>query len=432
MAYKTILIFLLLTFFQNICRAEYDSLVQLKSFQEKIDSIVNMAIANKAFPGCVVYASKAGIPFFYKAYGHHTYDSVRMVSSRDLYDLASVTKVTASTLALMKLYDDGLLRLDQPLKTYVNGLRWNKLGKATIRECLTHQAGLKSWIRFYNEIERKSGKYRRKTISDIQSEKYPFRIAEAKYLHRDFYKKLKKMIRKADFHPSQGYVYSDLFYYLVPELVCNLSGMPFTEYLDRHFYDSLSAGSLTFNPQENFFQYQIVPTEVDSFFRYEPIHGQVHDEGAILMRGISGNAGLFGNAEDMAKVWHMLLNGGVWEGRRYLRPQTIDLFTTYQYPANDNRRALGFDKPLLEYDSLISSVAKAATISSYGHTGFTGTLVWADPEHDFLFIFLSNRVYPTRDQKAIYQLNVRPEIHQILYNCIELIEKYDLMRTKPD
>lgn len=432
MAYKTILLFLLSILIRNICLAQYDTLIQLKSFEKKIDSIVNIAISKEAFPGCVIYASKMNEPFFFKTYGHHTYDSLQKVSIHDLYDLASITKVTASTLALMKLYDDGCIDLDDPIRKYVNGLGWSKFGKATLRKCLAHQAGLTSWIRFYKEIERNSGKYRSRTISDVRSEKYPYLISEGKFLHRNFHRKLKRMIKKANLDPDQGYVYSDLFFYMVPELVGNLSGMNFTDYLDHYFYDSLSANTLTFNPQDQFPRDRIVPTEIDSFFRYEPIHGKVHDEGAILMKGVSGNAGLFGTAGDMAKVWQMLLNGGTYEGKEYLRSQTINLFTSYQFPNNENRRALGFDKPLLEYDSIMSSVAKSASVFSYGHTGFTGTLVWADPTNDFIFIFLSNRVYPSRDHKAIYQLNVRPEIHQILYNCIQLIERYDLTLREQD
>lgn len=429
MAYKTIILFLLSIFLQNHGFAQYDSLWMFGDLQKKIDSIVTIAINQQAFPGCVVYASYKGQPFFHQAYGYHTYDSLQEVKKADLYDLASVTKVMAATLALMKLYDDELIHLDAPVKDYVKGLGWSKAGKATIRECLAHQAGLQSWIRYYAEIQRKSGKYRHRTISDRQSAKYPYAIVEGKYLHKDFYRKIKRMIRRAEVNEEQGYVYSGLFFYLLPELVYNVSGMKFEEFLDLHFYDSLNARTVTFNPEDEFIRYQIVPTEIDSFFRHEPIHGRVHDEGAILMKGVSGNAGLFGNAEDVAKVWHMLLNGGEYQGKRYLRPQTIDLFTTYQFPNKNNRRALGFDKPLLEYDSILSSVAKSVSLHSYGHTGYTGTLVWADPQSDFLFVFLSNRVYPSRSNRAIYQLNVRPEIHQVLYHYLEQLKAIELLQT---
>lgn len=429
MAYRIIILFLLPTFFQNLCWAQRGYLVLLPNFERQIDSIVHLAIENHAFPGCVIYASQHGEPFFLKSYGFHTYDSIQVVTHTNLYDLASLTKVMASTLALMKLYDDGLLDLDAQINDYVGGLGWSKVGNATIRQTLAHQAGLKSWISYYTEIQRRNGKYGRKTISSKQSEEYPYQIAYGKYLHRNFYQKIKKLIRKAKVNPDQGYVYSGLFFYLVPEMIKTLTGLEFSEYLNRYFYRPLNAESVMFNPEDRYDKFEIVPTEVDTFFRNHPIHGKVHDEGAILMKGVSGNAGLFGNVGDIAKVWHMLLNDGAYDTLQLIKPQTIDLFTAAQFSNEGNRRGLGFDKPLLEYDSLLSSVARSASFESYGHSGYTGTLVWADPQNDLLFIFLSNRVYPTRENRAIYELNVRPSIHQLLYDYAAEYEKFKIFRT---
>lgn len=418
MSYRAIIVFLLSIFFQNQVWATYDSLTFLEKLQLKIDSIANMAISKGALPGCSVYASYAGKPIFYKTYGFHTYDSIVPVGTADLYDLASVTKVMASTVALMKLYDNGQLDLDRPIADYINGIANSDFGKVTLRKALAHQGGLKNWIKFYDEIKRKNGRYKSKTIASEYSEKYPFKVAEDKYLHLDFYKQIKKMIRKSEVDKEPSYVYSGLFFYLVPELVQNITDTAFADYLKRHFYDPMQMDRVTFNPLEGYRLGEVVPTEIDSFFRFHPIHGLVHDEGAILMRGVSGNAGLFGPAHQVAALWHMFLNGGTYQGKRYLHPGTIDLFTTYQYPNRGNRRGLGFDKPLLEYDAAKSSVAKSASPESYGHTGYTGTLVWADPKFDILFVFLSNRVYPSRDNRLIYELNIRPAIHQAIYDYL--------------
>ena len=420
MSYRAIILFLFSAFTANHCIAQQDTVDLLTKLQFDIDSIVNNAIQEKAFPGCIVYASLDGEPLINTTYGHHTYDSLRLVSATDLYDLASLTKVMGATLALMKLYEAGKLDLDAPLKDYVDGLGWRKIRNVTIRECLAHQAGLKSWIKYYEEIQKKDGSFKRKTIAKTQSVEYPYRIGERMYLHQNFYKKIKKLIKKAPLNREQGYVYSGLFYYLVPEIVENLSGEKYSIFLKR-IYDQAGIDDLLFNPLDHYPQEKIVPTEIDSFFRYQPIHGMVHDEGAILMKGVSGNAGLFGDIESVAKLWEMFLSKGSVDSTQVVAPSTINLFTSYQYPSMNNRRGLGFDKPLLEYDPVISSIARSSSVWSFGHTGYTGTLVWADPKYDLLFVFLSNRVYPTREQKAIYQLNVRPEIHQRIYDYLEEI-----------
>lgn len=394
---------------------EGETMSDFEMLTAQIDSVVHDAISQEAFPGCVVYASQGDSVIFFQSYGHHTYDSLRRVALNDIYDLASVTKVMGATLALMKLYDDGKIYLDDPVDKYVDGLG-RKIGQLTLREILAHQAGLYPWIPFYKESQRRNGQFKNKTIQSGMKDGYEYSLSDSLFLHNDFYKKVKRMIRKSDVSDVKKYRYSGLFFYLIPEMVERLSGDRYEDYLSKHFYDSLNAMTIGFNPLERFARPQIVPTEIDTFFRYTNIHGVVHDEGAIMMKGISGNAGLFGNAIDIAKVWRMFLSGGMYDTIRYLKPQTIDLFTTAQYPNNENRRGLGFDKPLLEYDSIRSSVAKSTSYRSYGHSGYTGTLVWADPANDLLFIFLSNRVYPSRANTNLYKLNVRPTIHQLIYN----------------
>jgi len=412
-----LLVFFLFTL--NSYGQEPDSLrIALKiGLEEQIDSIINNAINNDAFPGCVVYAAKQDSILFFKSYGYHTYDSINPVKKDDIYDLASITKIVGATLALMKLYEDSLIHLDNRISEYVDGLR-GQVGKVTIRQALAHQGGLYPWIPYYKEVRWDNGLFHRKDISTTQNEEYKYSISDSLFLSEDFYKRIKKFIRKSDVIKNPEYRYSGLFFYLVPEIVEKLSGKSFKTYLRENFFDPLSLETMTFNPLEKFPISRIVPTEIDTFFRMQPIHGKVHDEGAIMMKGISGNAGLFSKAADLARLMRMLENYGNMDSISYLLPQTVDLFTTTHYPNLSNRRGLGFDKPLLEYDSIRSSVAKDASFRSFGHTGYTGTLAWTDPENGLTYIFLSNRVYPFRSNTALYRLNVRPTIHQMFYDYL--------------
>ena len=390
---------------------------KMETLLNEVDSIVTEAIKNEAFPGCVIYASKNDSIFFLRSYGYHTYDSMRRVAVNDIYDLASITKVAGGTLAMMKLFEDGHIKLDDPIGSHIERLG-SKVGGVTYREVLAHQAGLHPWIAYHMEVRKRNGDFKSKSVSNIQDENYLFALTDSLYLHKDFYSKIKKMIRKSAVSEKR-YRYSGLFFYLIPELVQTLTDTSYQEYLQTHFYDRLGLNSIGFNPYKRFELNQIAPTEVDTFFRMSPIHGKVHDEGAIMMKGVSANAGLFSNAEDLGSTFNMLLNNGKVDTLQLLSPQTIHLFTSTQYPSNDNRRGLGFDKPLLEYDSIRSSVARDASFKSFGHTGYTGTLAWTDPDNGLTFIFLTNRVYPSRKNRALYQLNVRPTIHQLFYDYLK-------------
>jgi len=394
------------------------TLLNYAGLEKQIDSIIYEAIIHKAFPGCVVYAACEDSVLFHKPYGYHRYDSLIKTSEDDIYDLASITKIAGATIALMKLYDDGLLFLDDPINKYVQNMG-GRVGKVTVRRALAHQGGLYPWIPFHEVIRKRNRTFKKKDIAKNKDENHEFQLAKELFLSNDFYEKqIKKRIRKSEVVTSPSHKYSGLFFYLVPEIVLNLTGVPYEEYLEKNVYNPLKAETLVFNPLEDFPSTRIPPTEIDSFFRMEPIHGKVHDEGAIMMRGISGNAGLFGNADDLSKLMAMLLQDGTQDTTNLLSQQTIDLFTTIQYPNQGNRRGLGFDKPLIEYDSIVSSVARDASHLSFGHTGYTGTLAWADPKNGLIFIFLTNRVYPTRSNRALYQMNVRPTIHQLFYDYI--------------
>lgn len=385
-----------------------------------IDSILYQAIDSAAFPGCHVLLAKDGIIFYDQTFGYQTYDSLLPVTDKDIYDLASVTKTTASTLALMKLYDEGRFDPDKTFGYYFPYFDHSNKKDLVMRDVLAHQAGLQAWIAYYLKSRRKNGHYKWNTVSTDSSARFPYKLSDSGlYLHRHYiHKKIYKMIRKSPVSDKKEYLYSGLSFYLYPDLIRRVTGQSFEDYLQNTFYKPLGAKSLGFNPSVWYPLRHIVPTEVDTFFRMEPLHGVVHDEGAAMMHGVSGNAGLFSTAIDLAKVYQMLLNGGEYNGRRYLKESTVREFTRCQFCDTGNRRGMGFDKPLIEYDSIMSSVAKEASPESFGHSGYTGTFVWADPANNLLYVFLSNRVYPTRDNSKIYRLNVRPRIHNLVYQLL--------------
>lgn len=391
------------------------------ALESGIRSIILEALDSGAFPGCQILLAKGGRIFYEESFGYHTYDSLQPVRNTDIYDLASVTKTTAATLSLMKLYDDGLFDPDQTFGYYFPDIARGKKKKMVMRDVLAHQAGLRAWIPYYSESQRRNGRYKRNTVSTDSSATYPYKIsASGLYLHKDYRtKKIYKMIRRSKVSRDKSYLYSGLSFYLYPELVQRITGKSFDQFLNDEFYAPLGAETVGFNAGERFPLDEIVPTEVDSFFRMQTLHGVVHDEGAAMMLGVSGNAGLFANARDLAKVYQMLLNGGVYDGTRYLKVSTVQEFTKCQFCDEGNKRGMGFDKPLIEYDADRSSVAEEASPESFGHSGYTGTFVWADPANDLLFVFLSNRVHPTRDNRKIYSLSVRPRIHSLVYDLLE-------------
>jgi CubicO group peptidase (beta-lactamase class C family) len=386
---------------------------------KRIDSMAIKALEEEAFPGFQVLASWEGQVFYHQTFGYHTYEHLRPVKHDDIYDLASVTKVSAATTAIMQLVDQGKFNIDEKLKTYMPDFKRSDKADLVWREILAHQARLKSWIPYWRTTLRKNGKFKRKTLKSEPSDKYPLKLTDQLYLHKDYKQKIYKAIRKSPLNEKSEFLYSGLSFYLYPEIVQNLSGQSFETFLKENIYLPLGAHTITFNPLRFYSKEQIIPTERDTFFRMIQIHGQVHDEGAAMMDGVSGNAGLFANAYDLAKLFQMFLNKGTYGGKRILNPETIDEFSKCQYCELGNRRGLGFDKPQIEFDPDKASVAQAASPSSFGHSGYTGTLVWADPESQLLFIFLSNRVYPTRLNRKIYEMGVRPGIHQILYDAIK-------------
>lgn len=386
----------------------------------QIDTLVMEAIKGKAIPGAVVLVAKDGQIIYNKAFGHHTYDSLQQVETDDLYDLASLTKVSASLPALMKLHSEGKIDLDDPISKYVKVFRQKGKLDMTFREALTHQAGLKAWIPFWKNTIKKNGRFKWFTFKSDSSKRFPYKVADNLYLNRNYHKRLFKAIRKSPVDKEQGYVYSDLSFYTYPLLVQELTGQSFTSYVNENFYSPLGANTLGFNPYLRFAEENIVPTEYDSLFRKNLIHGKVHDEGAAMLNGISGHAGLFGNANDLAKLMQMYLEHGKYGGKQYVDSLTIAEFTRCQFCEGEtkSRRAIGFDRPNDPYIEE-GNTARDASLKSYGHTGFTGTMAWVDPAYNLIYIFFSNRVYPTRENTKLYKLNTRTDIQQVLYDALE-------------
>lgn len=384
----------------------------------KVDSIMTLGISEQAFPGAQLLVAKKGNIIFHKAYGYHTFDSIQKVGLDDIYDLASVTKITGPLPALMKLYDEGMLNLDAPFSRYWKPWKHRKDKKGiTLRELLAHQSGIQPYIVFLNEILKK-GKLKRRFVRTVSSKRFSKQAYANIYINNRFKKKVLRKIKRSKVSDNKTYKYSGLASLIYPQLIENITRESYTTYLQKNFYQSLGCETLGYLPTLKGFNNAIVPTEYDSIFRKTLTKGWVHDENAALLGSVSGNAGLFGTAKDLAILMQMYLQKGTYNGKRYIKETTLNEFTKIQYPDNNNRRGLGFDKPLIGNDTLsIKEAYPAPQVSpeSFGHSGFTGTFVWADPENEMVFIFLSNRVYPTRTHRNIYNLNIRPALQQVFY-----------------
>lgn len=390
--------------------------------QQKIDSIATLGIDSSAYPGCQVLIAKNGKIIFHKCYGFHTYNNLLKVNKENIYDWASVTKVTGPLPALMKLVDDKRINLDASFSNYWSDFKNSNKKNLKIREILAHQARLASWIPFWQLATTESGELDKKVFKNHPSKKYNVRVSEKMYMNRNFRKTMFDTIRDSELLKRKKYLYSGLSFYIYPEMISNLTGLNYETYLKNTFYKPLGAYSITYNAYKHFPINKIVPTETDDFFRKEKIRGFVHDEGAAMMGGVSGNAGLFGTTNDLAKLFQMYLQKGYFGGRRYILEKTVNEFIRIQYPDNKNRRGLGFDKPLIDNEKNELEDAYPAVSSSknsFGHSGFTGTFAWADPDQELLFIFMSNRVLPTRENQKLYQLNIRTAMHQAIYDCIK-------------
>ncbi|MDX1477995.1 MAG: glycoside hydrolase family 3 N-terminal domain-containing protein [Saprospiraceae bacterium] len=385
---------------------------------DKIRLVVDEMISKRAAPGCQILVAKDGKVVYHAAFGHHTYDRKQPVERDHLYDVASVTKVLATTIALMQLHDRGLFDPKQPLGNYLTDLRGSNKAQLIAADVLAHQAGLKSWIPFYEETVSGS-RYNPSPSPEFYKPKsdkqYSIPVANNLYLRRTQIDSMRRTLIDSDLRSRRDYRYSDLGFYFMADIVEQQGEMPLDQYCAHHFYQPLGLTRTGFNPLQRFDKHAVVPTEEDKYFRKQRLQGHVHDSGAAMLGGVGGHAGLFGTAGELAVLMQMLMNEGSYGGRQYLAPETVRMFTDRQ--PRSSRRGLGFDMKELDQHRQTYTSPEASD-KTYGHTGFTGTCVWNDPEHHLVFIFLSNRTYPTMTNNKLNKLEIRERIHTLLYHAM--------------
>jgi CubicO group peptidase (beta-lactamase class C family) len=320
----------------------------------------------------------------------------------------------------MLLDTEGKFSPDETLGEYLPFFRKSNKGNLQMSEILTHQAGLKTWIPFWKETLKKNGELKKSVFYLKYSEKYPLEVANGLYITNKYRKKIFTEIKKSPL-TEKKYLYSDLGFIISPDIIENLTGEKWYDFVTENIYHKIGAYDITFNPWKKYPLSRIVPTEYDSLFRKQLLQGTVHDEGAAMLGGISGHAGLFATANDLMKLMEMYRRMGSYGGEQIIGKEVMERYTRVQFSENNNRRGLGFDKPMLNNGELSlkdAYPAKSASPSSFGHSGYTGTFVWVDPEYELTYIFFCNRVYPTRNNTLLSDLNIRSEILQALYDSI--------------
>lgn len=390
------------------------------SYLDLIDTIIYRSIKERAMPGCQVLIARNGRVVFNENYGYHTYDSLEKVTSASLYDLASLTKVAGTVQALMMLYDRGYIDLDKKISYYLPELKNTNKEDLIIRDILTHQSGLFPYYPYWrNTLKRYSRgvSYYNNTSTDqynIEVIDKLFTLSATKDTLWNWMVR-SELRKKEDPDKPYDYKYSDIGFYIIQKLIEEVSGMALSTFLQTFLYDPLGLQHLAFLPKEKFDLKQIVPSAIDDTFRKGKIWGNVHDEIASLYGGVAGHAGLFSNAFDLARIMQMILQKGYYGGSDYFLPSTIDEFTSRQYLRN--RRGLGWDKPEYVGDEY-NPASYYASRSSYGHSGFTGTYTWVDPEYNLIYVFLSNRTYPDIDNRKLIDQDIRKRIQTIIYSSI--------------
>lgn len=387
-----------------------------EKYARQLDSVARLGISKGAYPGCQIVAMKDGNVIYDKCFGTFTYGGGHKVQPDDIYDIASCTKVFASTLAIMKLYEDGIVNLNTTLGEFFPYMKGSDVGNLKLIELMTHQSGLKAWVPFYKMTIDENG-LKPEYYSNRLDETHTVRVAENLYIVNSFEEKIFDSVMNTTLGKKK-YVYSDMGFYYIPKIVELVTNKTIEEYLDEKFYQPMRLTHIGYKPLGRFSREQIAPTEDDTIFRKQLVWGDVHDQAAALFGGVAGHAGLFSNARDLAAIMQMLVDDGVYQGVRYLKPSTIKYFTTAPFTANDNRRGIGFDKlPLGKKGA--STASKSASMASFGHTGFTGTFAWADPENDLVIVFLSNRVCPDAEPNRLVKFGLRTKLHDILYEAVK-------------
>lgn len=384
--------------------------IKTEDLNEMNETVLNGMLAH-AFPGCQIVVVKDNKLIWNKASGNMTYENQK-VKTTDLYDWASISKVAGTTLAVMKLYDEKKLDLHKTVGDYLPLDNNATIKSLKISDILTHQAGLKAYIEFFrNTIDSNFTTYYRNT----PEAGFSTPVAENLFIRNDYKDTMWRIMYTSPVNPKQGYVYSDIDFYILQKIVEQISGQNLDDYVTQNFYQPMGLMRTLYKPYERFNTSRIAPTEDDHLFRKQQIRGYVHDPGAAMYGGIAGHAGLFGNAVDLAQIAQLLLNKGNYNGKQFFSEETVELFTK-QY-SQKSRRGLGFDKPETN-ENKVSPCSANTPLSTFGHTGFTGTCIWADPTNKLTYIFLSNRVFPDAGNLKLSKMNTRIELQRVIYNAV--------------
>jgi len=392
--------------------------VGMNSFKlGRIDSIVARTLKENMTPGLQLLVARKGKVIFNKNYGYHTYKKDRKVKGSDIYDLASLTKILATLPLLIELKDTGIISLESKVGELLPSFKGSNKENLTIKSMLSHYARLKPWIPFYlktlDSITQRPGKeYYRNT----RSADFNIQVTESLYIRNDMPDSLMVTIKDSELRRRLSYRYSDLAYYMLKSYLENHYENSLDALTQQHFYGPLGANHMTYLPIKKFKKERIVPTENDQDFRKQIIHGYVHDQGASMFGGIGGHAGLFANANDVAKIMQMYLNGGDYGGKKYFKSQTLKEFNTCHYCYKRVRRGVGFDKPQL---GEVGPTCGCLSMRSFGHSGFTGTFTWADPDEEIVYVFLSNRTFPKATNRKLIRNDIRSEIQRVIYEAID-------------
>ena len=383
---------------------------------QRLDSIANYAVNNKMTPGIQLLVARKGKVIYNKNFGKHTYKGSKKVEFDDLYDVASLTKILATLPLLMELEEKKAVSLNTKLSRILPEYQQSNKKNITIKQMLSHYAQLRPWVPFYvSTLDSVTKKPDPKYYRRVQTPRFSVKVADELYLRHDYPDSIQKTILETELLSRLRYRYSDLPYYILKKYIEGYYKKSLDQLVQEHFYQSLGANYTTYNPSSKFSDKNIIPTEVDDYFRYQKVHGYVHDMGAAMQNGVGGHAGVFSNANDVAKIMQMYLQKGYYGGKRYLKPETIDKFNTCHYCHKNVRRGIGFDKPQLGDEG---PTCGCISMTSFGHSGFTGTYAWADPEEEIIYIFLANRTYPKAGKNMLLRENIRTEIQRMIYEAI--------------
>ena len=391
-----------------------------------IDRIAKEAIQLGATPGMQILVARKGSIVYQKNFGHHSYDSLQPVTNETVYDIASITKVAATLQVMMFLEERELIDLDKPIVTYLEDLKGTNKANLTLREILAHQGGLVPYIPFWKNTLQ-DAKLNAAYYSAVPMGDFTLPVAGNIYTSINTRDSIWQWIKKSDLLPKPKgkktweYKYSDVGYYMMQRIAEKILNQPIAEFLAQNFYEPLGLETTTYQPLSKYGISRIAPTEQDNYFRNSLVSGMVHDQGAAMMGGIAGHAGLFSNASDLAVLMQMNLQDGFYGGKRYFAPGTVEKFAKPQFKGN--RRALGWDKP--EMTGPHGPTSNMASPRTFGHTGFTGTAAWVDPEFDLVFIFLSNRVHPDANNTKLIRFGTRTRIMDEIYKSIQSFNKYN-------